>query len=129
MENLNLSKEQVRKQKIIELVCSQTDYTREEAEEKLKNRNYNYLDVIKEYLNPNRKSVQQTKTLNQQIFSNIRGFMDNGSKELLRQKEYYRKAREMSFEKNIENVVQDAQNKIETTDVEYDKNKKNIINI
>ena len=55
--------------------------------------------------------------------------MDNGSKELLRQKEYYRKAREMSFEKNIENVVQDAQNKIETTDVEYDKNKKNIINI
>lgn len=129
MENLNLSKEQVRKQKIIELVCSQTDYTREEAEEKLKNRNYNYLDVIKEYLNPNRKSVQQTKTLNQQIFSNIRGFMDNGSKELLRQKEYYRKAREMSFEKNIENVVQDAQNKIETTHVEYDKNKKNIINI
>jgi len=129
MENLNLTKEQVRKQKIIDLVCSQTDYTREEAEEKLKNRNYNYLDVIKEYLNPNRKPVQQTKTLNQQIFSNIRGFMDSGSKELLRQKEYYRKAHKMSFEKNIETVVEGAQNKIETTDVEHDKNKKNIINI
>ena len=129
MENLNPTKEQVRKQKIIDLVCSQTDYTREEAEEKLKNRNYNYLDVIKEYLNPNRKPVQQTKTLNQQIFSNIRSFMDNGSKELLRQKEYYRKAREMSFEKNVESIVQDKQNKIETTDVEHDKNKKNIINI
>lgn len=129
MENLNPTKEQVRKQKIIDLVCSQTDYTREEAEEKLKNRNYNYLDVIKDYLNPNRKPVQETKTLNQKIFSNIRSFMDNGSKELLRQKEYYKKAREMSFEKKVECIVQNKQNKIETTSLENDKNKKNIINI
>ena len=126
----NLTKQQVRQYEIIKLVCSQTNYTQEEAKQKLKERNNNYLDVIKEYLNPTIKPVQQTKTLNQKIFQNIRGFMDNSSKELLRRKEYYRKAREMSFEKNFhESIVQENTEHLDTTDVKLDENKKNIINI
>ena len=129
MSSSNASQEQVRKLKIIDLVCSQTDYTKEEAEKKLEERNYNYLDVIKEYLNPNIKPVQQTRTLNQQIFQNIRGFMDNSSKELLRRQEYYRKAREMSFEKNKTNTKNEEIKTDESTVQEVNGNKKNIINI
>ena len=128
MSDFNASQEQVRKLKIIDLVCSQTDYSKEEAEKKLEERNYNYLDVIKEYLNPNIKPVQQTSTLNQQIFQNIREFMDNSSKDLLRRQEYYKKAREMSFEKNKNNMISEEE-KSETTNVKIDSNKKNIINI
>lgn len=129
MNSSNATQEQVRKLKIIDLVCSQTDYTKEEAEKKLEERNYNYLDVIKEYLNPNIKPVQQTKTLNQQIFQNIRGFMDNSSKELLRRQEYYRKAREMSFEKN-KNYTENKEIKEDESDIQIvSGNKKNIINI
>ena len=128
MSDFNASQEQVRKLKIIDLVCSQTDYSKEEAEKKLEERNYNYLDVIKEYLNPNIKPVQQTSTLNQQIFQNIRGFMDNSSKELLRRQEYYKKARQMSFEKNKNNMISEEE-KSEITNIKVDGNKKNIINI
>ena len=129
MDNTNLTKEQVRKQKIIDLVCSQTDYSREDAEDKLRERNYNYLDVIKEYLNPNRKVIEPSKSLNQQIFQNIRGFMDSSSKDLLRRQEYYKKAREMSFEKNSNSIIQKENTSIDSAEVTIEENKKNIINI
>ena len=68
-----------RKQEIVNLVMRQTDYTEEQVEEKLKQWDNNYINVIKEYLNPNfnnKPKKTDTKTLNQQMMGEIRNFMD-----------------------------------------------------
>ena len=77
----NAVREEKRKQ-IIQLVCRQTDYTMEEAEAKLKEHKGNYMNVVKEYLNPKykedtAKKVQQheEKSNNQKIYTEIRGFI------------------------------------------------------
>ena len=100
-----MSNEEIRKKEVIKLVCRQTDYTEVEAEEKLKEKNYNYLDVIKDYMNPNRKTQVYSKSLNQEIFTNIRRFLDSDKNNLELQKEYYKKENQMSYEKIIENTV------------------------
>lgn len=130
MSNTNdtLSKEDIRKREVIKLVCRQTDYTKEEAEEKLKQRNFNYLDVIKEYMNPNKKPTQYTESLNQQIFKNMRGFLDQNSKELQRNREYYNKAKSMNYEKVIEQKVKEVEENISIVTKE-EINKKNVIDI
>lgn len=130
MSNTNetLTKEDIRKREVINLVCRQTDYTKEEAEEKLKQKNFNYLDVIKEYMNPNKKPTQYTASLNQQIFKNMRGFLDENSKELQRQRDYYNKAKSMNYEKVIEEKVKEVEEN--TSVIKKDElNKKNVIDI
>jgi hypothetical protein len=69
-----------REKEVINLIMRQTDYTAEEAALKLKQWNNNYINVIKEYLNPhfNEKPKEtKTKTLNQQMMGEIRHFMDD----------------------------------------------------
>ena len=69
-----------REKEVINLIIRQTDYTEEEASLKLKQWNNNYINVIKEYLNPdfNEKPKEtKTKTLNQQMMGEIRNFMDD----------------------------------------------------
>lgn len=70
----------VRRKEIINLVMRQTDYNEEQVIDKLKQWNNNYINVIKEYLNPNfNKTVkkEKPKTLNQQMMGEIRNFMDD----------------------------------------------------
>ena len=43
----------------ISLIISQTNYTEEEAKNKLEEWNGNYINVIKEYLNPNFKKKKK----------------------------------------------------------------------
>ena len=66
----------------IALIIGQTDYTADEAELKLKAKNYDEISVIREYLvsgnnaaNSNR-IVDQKQSKNQLIYSEIRKFMD-----------------------------------------------------
>ena len=69
-----------REKEVINLIIRQTDYTEEEASLKLKQWNNNYINVIKEYLNPDFNEKQKetkTKTLNQQMMGEIRNFMDD----------------------------------------------------
>jgi aspartate oxidase len=69
-----------REKEVINLVMRQTDYTEEEAIDRLKKWNNNYINVIKEYLNPNFDQPTQKskpKTLNQQMMGEIRQFMDD----------------------------------------------------
>ena len=78
MEKLN--KEEVRHEKIIDLIIRQTNYSKEEAEQKLKEWKGNYLNVMKEYINPdfNSKKREETKkSLNEQIMTEIRNFCNN----------------------------------------------------
>jgi len=70
----------IREKEVINLVMRQTDYTEEQTKEKLKQWNNNYINVIKEYLNPNfneKETKKLTKTLNQQMMGEIRTFMDD----------------------------------------------------
>lgn len=69
-----------RESEVVKLVMRQTDYNEEEAKSKLKKWNNNYINVIKEYLNPDfqtTKKKEKPKTLNQQMLGEIRTFMDN----------------------------------------------------
>jgi hypothetical protein len=91
-----------RKQAIIDLVMRQTNYTKEEAEEKLEECKYNYLQVIKFYMNPDSKisteePVTVNKSKNQMIYGEIRNFMDGVNKQYL-----YRKRRKEVLEKKKE---------------------------
>ena len=126
-----MSNDEIRKKEVIKLVCRQTDYTELEAEEKLKEKNYNYLDVIKDYMNPNRKTSVYSKSLNQEIFTNIRRFLDSDKNNLELQKDYYKKARQMSYEKIIETKVNKKLNETQVDNNSQIKkeNEKNIIDI
>tara|TARA_B000000557_G_C20512224_1_gene332678 strand:- start:78 stop:491 length:414 start_codon:yes stop_codon:yes gene_type:complete len=108
----NAVRQEKRKQ-IIQLVCRQTDYTTEEAEAKLKEHKGNYMNVVKEYLNPkykedNAEKIKQReeKSNNQKIYTEIRGFMDNAVKGY----EYRKKVSEI-INKKREELLQQQQNK------------------
>ena len=59
------------------IVMKQTTYTEKEAFDKLKEKNWNIEEVIREYMGKTTEDDKQaTKTVNQQIFTEIRGFMD-----------------------------------------------------
>lgn len=95
-----------RKKAIVELVMRQTNYTQEETIEKLEEHKYNYLSVIKLYMNPENKQPSQpaniNKTKNQMIYGEIRNFMDDVNKQYLyrkRQKEIFEKRKELFMSK------------------------------
>jgi len=73
----------------ISLIISQTNYTEEEAKNKLEEWNGNYINVIKEYLNPNfkkkKKSVKK-KSVNEKMMYEIRNFMDTAASQFKQRK-------------------------------------------
>ncbi len=95
---------EVRKRALVDLVVRQTDYDEDKAMIKLIEWNYNYLNVIKEYMNPNFQNVkkeEKTGTKNQMIYGEIRNFMDDVNKQALwrkRQKKKMEKKREAYIE-------------------------------
>jgi hypothetical protein len=95
---------EIRKRALVDLVVRQTDYDEDKAMIKLIEWNYNYLNVIKEYMNPNFQNVkkeEKTGTKNQMIYGEIRSFMDDVNKQALwrkRQKEKMEKKREAYIE-------------------------------
>jgi len=84
------------------LICRQTGYTEEKAIEKLKEWNNNYLNVIKEYMNPDfqkKTKIEKKTTTNQRVFKEIRGFMDgvNEGYEKRKQQEEQNKIQQQKF--------------------------------
>jgi len=63
----------------IKIIMSQTDYSEEKATKKLQEWNDDYMNVIREYLNPKfqEKKTKKIKSLNQEMMSQIRNYMDN----------------------------------------------------
>ena len=67
----------------ISLVMRQTNYDSITAEQKLSEHNQNVLQVIREYMEPNKNIVTppvNPLSKNQQIFKEIRGMMDDASR-------------------------------------------------
>ena len=86
----------------ISLIISQTDYNEEIAKKKLEEWNGNYMDVIKEYLNPNFKSKKKeisSKSTNEKMMYEIRNFMDTANTQYLKRKEMEEKKKQ--YLKNV----------------------------
>ena len=95
---------EIRKRALVDLVVRQTDYDEDKAMIKLIEWNYNYLNVIKEYMNPNFQNVkkeEKTGTKNQMIYGEIRSFMDDVNKQAL-----WRKTQKEKMEKKREAYIE-----------------------
>ena len=81
---------------LIDIVRRQTDYDDTTIKKKLIEHNNNVIDLIREFMNPNKKSIQKNtlspKTTNQKVFSEIRKLMDDAS-------EAYRKKKELETQR------------------------------
>jgi len=60
----------------VQVIMRQTDYTEEVAKEKLKEFNYDHIAVIKSYLGVPEKKVAHVKSLNQEIYKQLRHRLD-----------------------------------------------------
>lgn len=60
----------------VQIVMRQTDYTEEIAKEKLKEFNYDYLAVIRAYFGIAEKKTQPIKSVNQEIYKQLRHRLD-----------------------------------------------------
>ena len=81
---LQTAMKKFRYEQIIKLICRQTDYTPEAADEKLIFWKGNYLHVIREWMNPKftpEKKERKYVSKNQGILGEIRNFMDEGVKQ------------------------------------------------
>ena len=74
----------------INMIMRQTDYTKEISEKKLKEHNNDIMSVMREYMGPSKigsKPASSKFSVNQQIFKEIRGMMDDASKTYQNKKE------------------------------------------
>lgn len=90
----------------IALIVSQTNYKEDEAKEKLIEWKYDYMSVIKEYLNPNfnkKEKKEPVKSLNQRTMKEIRHFMDDVNRGYTKRKkrEEYLKLKEQEYKHKI----------------------------
>lgn len=80
-EDIQKAKEEynkIKKEETIKMVMRQTDYDYDTAKQHLENNNYNYLEIIQNYISggkTNHQTNQNTKSVNQQIYSHLRSFM------------------------------------------------------
>lgn len=76
------------KQKLlIEMVMRQTQYTYEEAADQLEKYNNDYIKVIRESMGINKTEDKSVKSINQQVYKEIRGLMDDAASTYRRKKE------------------------------------------
>jgi len=81
------------KKNLINVVMRQTDYDEKTAETKLEDYNYEVMDVIRNFMNPDNIVKKQTNedtivtNIHQQKFTEIRKMMDDASNKYRKQKE------------------------------------------
>lgn len=84
-------------EKNIAIIMTQTTYTRDETIEKLLLHNGDYMNVIRDYLGIKReKKSNKVKSVNQEVFKQIRGMLDEASKE-------YREQNPINLDQVIDN--------------------------
>tara|TARA_Y100000816_G_C25971701_1_gene507096 strand:+ start:551 stop:934 length:384 start_codon:yes stop_codon:yes gene_type:complete len=73
----------------VEIIMRQTNYDKDLATKKLLEWDNNYMNVIREYMNPSfqNKKEKKKKSTQQNVISEIRNFMDNVSTGYLQRKE------------------------------------------
>ena len=118
----NISKQAMieeKKKQITLLVCRQTNYSEEEAKRCLEKCKYNYISVIKNYMKKEqdnndtskaKTSDKEIKSVNQEIFSQIRTFMDNGVKKYERNKRMIEMYKQQQEKQQQQKQQQEQQN-------------------
>lgn len=61
----------------VQVIMRQTDYTEEIAKEKLKEFNFDHIAVIKSYLGVTEKKTGHVKSVNQEIYKQLRYRLDS----------------------------------------------------
>ena len=64
-----------------DMVSRQTDYTLDEIKDKLIEYNYQYTDIIREYMGIKKDKQYVIKSLNQEIYKQLRLKLDSATKE------------------------------------------------
>ena len=89
---------------VIEFVLRQTNMEREKAVEKLNEYDFDSIKVIKEHFGIKEKKQDNIVSVNQQVYREIRGFMDKAAKQYRFTKELEKRKQEMlEFIKEREN--------------------------
>ena len=82
--------DEIRNQMVL-METRQTSNDYETAEEKLKEKNYNYELVIKEFMGVKPKEEVAANTKNQEVYRQIRNMMDEGDRQYRVRKDYQEK--------------------------------------
>ena len=80
---------------VIEFVLRQTNMEREDVIEKLKKNDFDSIKVIKEHFGIKEKQDNGIVSVNQQVYREIRGFMDKAAKQYRFSKELEKRKEEM----------------------------------
>ena len=89
---------------VIEFVLRQTNMEREKAVERLNEYDFDSIKVIKEHFGIKQKKQNNIVSVNQQVYKEIRGFMDKAAKQYRFTKELEKRKQEMlEFIKEREN--------------------------
>ena len=98
----------IKEKQIINLVLSQTNMTEENARQQLEENDYNSIKVIKKHFGIKEKEVDNNVNVNQQVYKEIRQFMDSASKKYRYTKELEKRKEEfLEFLKNREDKEKD----------------------
>lgn len=96
-------------EKNIQIILTQTNYDETVAREKLKEFNYDYMKVIRNYMGiSEKKQTNKVNSINQEIYRQIRHNLDSGMKN-------YREQNPINIEQVINNFIE-ADEKIEDND-------------
>jgi hypothetical protein len=100
----------------INMIMRQTDYTKEISEQKLKEHNNDIMSVMREYMGPSKissKPASSKFSVNQQIFKEIRGMMDDASRTYQNKKEKEEKIKmEMEMEMKMKHEYDKRQSEL-----------------
>ena len=84
----------------IQMIMRQTDYTEEQVIQKLIAFNDDHIKVIKDFMGITEKKAPQIKSVNQEIYKQIRGKLDDSMR-------VYNSEQEVKLAKEIENNTLD----------------------
>lgn len=91
------------------MVTRQTELSLEEAKNKLKENNYDYMNVIKNEMGIEKNKDKESGTINQKIYKEIRTLMDDGCKNYRAKQEYEKKKQE--YIEKMQKQINDIKNK------------------
>ena len=98
------------------MVTRQTELSLEEAKNKLKENNYDYMTVIKNEMGIEKNKDKESGTINQKIYKEIRTLMDDGCKSYRAKQEYIEKMQKQinaMKNKKLENIEEKDEPEIE----------------
>jgi len=78
---------QINIDELVQMICRQTDYTEEVAREKLAEYEQNHIAVIKAYLGIAEKKAPQVKSVNQEMYKQMRHKLDDDMRDYNSRKE------------------------------------------